>query len=143
MHFLDYAISALLDSALKATHREILLCARGFMNRKDLYFLGIAVAIIALFTFLWIISRKPPAMSARAEHAGITRNTTRETCYECHTPESKIWERHPNHGKPTERKATTPCYACHKLPETQVADASFHRSNEEEVAFIWLNLQPR
>ena len=113
------------------------------MNRKDLYFLGIAVAIIALFTFLWIVSRKPPAMTARVEHVGITRTTPAETCWSCHTPESKMWERHPNHGKPTERNKTTPCYACHKLPESQVADALLHMSNKGEVGFIWLNLQPK
>ena len=113
------------------------------MNRKDLYFLAIAVGIIALFTVLWIISRKPPAMTARAEHAGITRNTTRETCWGCHTPDSKVWERHPNKGKPTDRDKTTPCAACHKLPEPQVADASIHMSNKKEVELIWQNPQPR
>lgn len=113
------------------------------MNRKDLYFLGIAIGIIALFTFLWIVSRKPPAMSARVEHAGITRHTERETCYGCHTPDSKVWVRHPNHGKPTERVATTPCYACHKLPEAQVASAAFLKSSQREVRFTWLNQQPK
>ena len=113
------------------------------MNRKDLYFLAVAVGIIALFTVLWIVSRKPPAMTPRAEHAGITRNTTRETCYGCHTPESKIWARHPNHGKPTERNATTPCYACHKLPEPQIATALIQMFNHKEVEFIWLNLPPK
>ncbi|HJZ67700.1 MAG TPA: hypothetical protein VKF81_06250 [Blastocatellia bacterium] len=113
------------------------------MNRKDLYFLAVAVGILALFTVLWVISRKPHAMTARPEHAGITRNTERETCYGCHTPDSKMWERHPNHGKPTERKATTPCYACHKLPEPQLADASFDKSNTREVALIWPNPLPR
>ena len=114
-----------------------------FMNRKDFYFLAVAVGIIALFTFLWIISRKPPAMTARAEHAGIDRSTTRETCWGCHTPDSKIWERHPNKGKPTDRDKTTPCSACHKLPQPQVARASFHTSSTMEVDFIWPNRQPR
>jgi len=114
-----------------------------FMNRKDFYFLAVPVGIIALFTFLWIISRKPPAMTARAEHAGIDRSTTRETCWGCHTPDSKIWERHPNKGKPTDRDKTTPCSACHKLPQPQVARASFHTSNTKEVDFIWPNRQPR
>jgi hypothetical protein len=113
------------------------------MNRKDLYFLAVAVGIIALFTFLWIISRKPPAMTTRPEHAGISNKTTRETCWSCHTPESKIWERHPNKGKPTDRDKTTPCYACHKLPEQQVADISLNTPNNMEVDLIWQNRQPR
>jgi hypothetical protein len=115
--------------------------APGFMNRKDLYFLAVAAGIIALFTVLWIISRKPPAMTARAEHAGITRNTPRETCWACHTPDSKVWVRHPKKGKPPD--ITTPCYACHKFPEAQVADASHHRSRDREVDLIWPDPQPR
>jgi hypothetical protein len=113
------------------------------MNRKDLYFLAVAVGIIALFTVLWIISRKPPAMTARVEHSGITQKTPSDTCWGCHTPDSKIWERHPNKGKPTDRDKKTPCYACHKLPEPQVADASFHASNKREVGLRWPNPQPR
>jgi hypothetical protein len=113
------------------------------MNRKDLYFLAVAIGILALFTFLWIISRKPPAMTARAEHAGLTSKTTRETCWGCHTPESKVWEHHPNKGKPTDRDKVTPCSACHKLPEQQVADAIFHTSNNWEVEVLWPNRQPR
>lgn len=113
------------------------------MNRKDLYFLGVAVGILALFTVLWAIRREPPAMTTRAEHVGITRTTTRETCWGCHTPDSKIWERHPNKGKPTDRDKTTPCSACHKLPEPHVAAASFRRSNKREVKLIWQSLQPR
>src|SRR5262245_3079205 len=107
------------------------------MNRKDLYFLGIAVGIIALFTFLWAVSRKPPAMTPRPEHAGITRNTTHETCWGCHTPDSKIWERHPKKGKPSTTDKSTPCYACHKLPESQTADALFHHLQFREVGIIW------
>src|SRR5512143_2216709 len=131
----------LLDSAIKTTHPQ---CdsVSGFMNRKDLYFLAVAVGILALFTFLWIISRKPPAMTARTEHAGISRTTPRETCWGCHTPESKMWERHPNKGKPTDRDKTTPCYACHKLPEAQVASSFFHTSNTTEVKVRWPNRQP-
>lgn len=91
------------------------------MNRKDIYFLGVAIAILGLFTFLWFISKKPPAMTPRPEHAGISRSTTRETCWGCHTPESKFWEHHPNKGKPTDRDHKTPCSACHKLPDSQVA----------------------
>jgi hypothetical protein len=112
------------------------------MNRKDIYFLAVAIGIIALFTFLWLASRKPPAMTARIEHAGINNKTTRETCWSCHTPESKMWERHPNKGKPTDRDKTTPCAACHKLPEHQVARALLHKSNKG-VDFIWPNRQPK
>jgi hypothetical protein len=113
------------------------------MNRKDIYFLAVAVGIIALFTFLWIISRKPPAMKDRPEHADISTKTTRETCWSCHTPDSKIWERHPNKGKPTDRDKTTPCFACHKLPEPQVAIAPSYTSNNREVDFIWPNRQQK
>jgi hypothetical protein len=93
--------------------------------------------------FLWVVSRKPPAMTARPEHAGITQKTSRETCWSCHTPDSKVWEHHPNKGKPTDRDKTTPCYACHKLPESQIADALFHTSNKREVESSWPNQQPR
>jgi hypothetical protein len=113
------------------------------MNRKDLYFLGVAVGIIALFTVLWVISRKPPAMTPRAEHVGITQKTPRETCWGCHTPDSKVWLHHPNKGKPTDRDKTTPCSACHKLPDPQVAAAFFQRPNNREVKLKWQNLQPR
>ena len=113
------------------------------MNRKDLYFLAVAVGILALFTFLWIISRKPPAMTARAEHAGLSNKTPRETCWGCHTADSKFWERHPNKGKPTDRDKTTPCSACHKLPESHVAIALFHTSNNREVQFKWPSQQLR
>jgi hypothetical protein len=113
------------------------------MNRKDFYFLAVAIGIIALFTFLWIISRKPPAMTARPEHSGVNTKTTRETCWSCHTPESKIWERHPNKGKPTDRDKTTPCMACHKLPEPQIATATFHTSSNREVDFKWQNRRPK
>lgn len=111
------------------------------MNRKDIYFLAVAIGIIALFTFLWMFSRTPPAMTARAEHSGLNNKTPRETCWSCHTPDSKVWVRHPKKGKPPD--TTTPCSACHKLPESQVAIASFHTSNNKEVDFIWPNRQPR
>ena len=110
------------------------------MNKKDLYFLGVAIGILALFTVLWIISRKPPAMTARSEHIGINQKTPRETCWGCHTPDSKFWQHHPNKGKPTDRDKTTPCSACHKLPEPQVAAAFRWRSNTREVEFKWLSL---
>lgn len=91
----------------------------GFMNRKDLYFLAVAVGIVALFTVLWMIGRKPPPLTTRAEHAGLSHTTPRETCYGCHTPESKVWLHHPKKGKPPDK--TTPCAACHKFPDSQVA----------------------
>src|SRR5262245_52314727 len=103
------------------------------MNKKDLYFLALAVGIVALFTVLWMISRKPPAMTSRAEHAGITRTTPRETCWECHTPDSKAWLRHPKKGKPQHH--TTPCAACHKLPDSGITAANF--ANVPEVRFSW------
>src|SRR6185295_1293410 len=114
-----------------------------FMNRKDLYFLGVAVGIIALFTFLWIIRRPPPAMTTRAEHVGINQKTPRETCWGCHTPDSQVWQHHPNKGKPTDRDKTTPCSACHKLPDPQIAASAFRIRNTRELEFKWQNQQQK
>lgn len=105
------------------------------MNRKDIWFLLIAVGVIGLFTFLWAISRKAPSMSARTEHAGITRETKREECWGCHTADSKVWERHPKKGKPPDQ--TTPCYVCHKLPDASARTAALDSTTAREVEFIW------
>src|ERR1044072_8821536 len=105
------------------------------MDKKDLWFLLIAVGVVALFTFLWAISRKAPPMTARPEHAGITRETKREECWGCHTPDSKIWDRHPKKGKPPDQ--TTPCYACHTLPGANAATAIILSTKIREGEFIW------
>ncbi|HVG20813.1 MAG TPA: hypothetical protein VNI02_17330 [Blastocatellia bacterium] len=111
------------------------------MNKKDLWFFAMALGVIGLFTVLWVISRKAPPMTARAEHAGISRQTARETCWGCHTPDSKVWDRHPKKGKPPDQ--TTPCYVCHKLPETDAAHATNYSMKSMEDEFVWLNRQER
>jgi hypothetical protein len=111
------------------------------MNRKDLWFLLIAVGVVGLFIFLSVMSRKPKAMQPRPEHAGITRETKREDCWSCHTPDSKVWDRHPKKGKPPDQ--TTPCYVCHKLPATVAATAELRSTKNREGEFSWLNLQEK
>jgi hypothetical protein len=117
------------------------------MNRKDLIFLGIAVSVVALFIVLSIIGRKPKPMSVRPEHAGLSRDTAREDCWVCHAPDSRVAPmpaRHPKKGKPPDR--TTPCYACHKLPEPATAALILHQPGDhpaksEEERFKWQSQQ--
>ncbi|MGA9768140.1 MAG: hypothetical protein WBV94_03815 [Blastocatellia bacterium] len=111
------------------------------MNRKDLWFLLIAIGVVGLFIFLSVISRKAPNMEPRPEHAGITRDTKREDCWSCHTPDSKIWDRHPKKGKPPDQ--TTPCIVCHKLPVTVAAASGLHSTSNREGEFSWLSQQEK
>ena len=93
------------------------------MNKKDLYFIGLLVVVLAVFMALWLFSRKAPAMTGRLEHAGITKETPRETCFECHGPgqTAQLPPHHPKKGLPNETEnrpnaTPTPCSLCHKLP---------------------------
>ncbi|HSO73946.1 MAG TPA: hypothetical protein VLU47_03845 [Blastocatellia bacterium] len=117
------------------------------MNRKDLIFLGIAVSVVALFIVLSIIGRKPKPMSARPEHAGMSRETAREDCWACHAPDAQLAPmpaRHPKKGKPPDR--TTPCHACHTLPEPATAalilyQTGNHTAKSGEVRLKWQSQQ--
>jgi hypothetical protein len=117
------------------------------MNRKDLIFLGIAVSVVALFVVLSVIGRKPKPIGVRPEHAGMSRDTAREDCLACHAPDSQIAPmpaRHPKKGKPPDK--TTPCIACHKLPESTAAAFIFHLTSNHpvksgEVRFPWQSQQ--
>ena len=103
-----------------------------FMNRKDIIFASIALAVIGLFIFLSLIGRDAKPMTARGEHAGVTQDTPRETCWECHAPDSTVSPmppRHPKKGKPPD--TTTPCYACHKLPDPAVAFGSLTKKGDD------------
>lgn len=111
------------------------------MTKKDLWFLLIAIGIVGLFIFLSVISRKAPPMKTRPEHASITRDTKREECWSCHTPDSRIWDRHPKKGKPPDQ--TTPCYVCHKLPEPNAATSMLYPTKNREVEFSWLSQQEK
>ena len=98
------------------------------MNKKDLYFIGLMVAVLGVFMTLWLISRKAPAMTPRPEHGGITKATRRETCFECHSPDGVAPQppHHPTKGLPGEMKnrpnaTPTPCAECHKLPPGSVS----------------------
>src|SRR5215475_5738136 len=113
------------------------------MKKKDLMFIAMALGVIGLFVFLSLISRKPKPLTARAEHASITKETPRETCLECHAPTSTVApmpERHPKKGRPPDK--TTPCYACHKYPTEPAAAAllSMLPSINGDI-FLWLNQQ--
>lgn len=117
------------------------------MNRKDLIFLAIAVSVLALFIVLSIVGRKPKPMSVRPEHTGMSRDTAREDCLACHAPDSQVAPmpaRHPKKGKPPDK--TTPCYACHRLPDPSMPAFVFHLTSNRsvksgEVRFIWPSQQ--
>ncbi len=112
------------------------------MNKKDLIFLAIAIAVVGLFIFLSLIGRKPKPLGPHPEHAGLSQKTPRETCLECHAPDSTVAPmppRHPKKGKPPDK--TTPCYACHKMPEDAVAIAELSKIREGRLK--WLNQQLR
>src|SRR5215470_1712622 len=92
------------------------------MRRKDLIFIAIIVAVLGIFIFLSAIGRKAPAMTARADHAGLNRKTPNETCLACHAPDSTVARMpasHPKKGKPPDTK--TSCFVCHRPPEEHVA----------------------
>jgi hypothetical protein len=94
------------------------------MNKKDLWFVLIALGVVGLFIFLSLISRKAPPLSVRPEHASVTRDTRREDCWACHAPDSSPFPmspRHPKKGKPPD--TTTPCYVCHAYPDVKAASA--------------------
>lgn len=89
------------------------------MKKQDMIFILAAVVVIAVFVLLSVFSRKALPLTTRAEHAGMTKETARATCLECHAPDSAIAPmpaRHPKKGKPPDK--TTPCDACHKFPAT-------------------------
>lgn len=118
------------------------------MNKKDLWFLLIAVGVIGLFTFLWAVSRKAPPLDQpnqpRPEHAGMTRDTKREECWACHAPDSTVAPmsaRHPKKGKPPDQ--TTPCYVCHKYPDPAAKPAIFITPLSREVTSTWLSQPAR
>jgi hypothetical protein len=88
------------------------------MNRKDLIFAAIALCVIGLFVFLSVSGRHGKDIVDRPEHAGLTRETPHETCWQCHAPDSTVAPmpvRHPKKGRPPDQK--TPCYLCHKFPQ--------------------------
>ena len=91
------------------------------MNRKDLIFAAVAIAVIGVFIFLTVIGRKPIPMSGRTEHAAVTEKTSRETCLPCHAPDSSVAPmglRHPKKGRPPDEMS---CFKCHKPPAAIVA----------------------
>src|SRR5215467_14726326 len=101
------------------------------MRKKDLIFIAIIVAVLAIFIFLSAIGRKAPAMTAREEHAGFNRKTPNDSCLGCHAPDSTVAAmpaRHPKKGKPPDTK--TSCFACHRPPEEHVASLGLWRLEE-------------
>ncbi|HYP26412.1 MAG TPA: hypothetical protein VE262_06830 [Blastocatellia bacterium] len=119
------------------------------MKKKDLYFLAMAAAVIGLFVFLSMIGRKPKPMTARPEHASMTKETPRETCWACHAPDSQVAPmplRHPKKGKPPDQ--TTPCAVCHKYPDAGAPTAFFNPSTSvspehRKGIFVWLSQQQK
>jgi hypothetical protein len=109
------------------------------MNKKDILFAAIALSVIGLFIFLSINRRHPPAMTARPEHAGVTSETPRETCWSCHTYEMLSQKHHPRKGLPPDQ--TTPCAVCHEMPREQAA--SLHSIIKSKGVFPWPNQQQR
>lgn len=88
-------------------------------------------------------------MTARPEHAGMTDSTPRNTCFECHAPDSQIAPMPPTHplkGKPDEKKGQpedkkTHCSLCHKPPPA--LQQTFNQNNKREDLFSWLDQQKR
>lgn len=116
------------------------------MNRKDLYFVGLMVAVLGVFIALWWFSRKAPAMTPRPEHGGITKDTRRETCFDCHGADqvAPLPPHHPKKGLPNETqgrsdKTPTPCAACHKLPPGSVS--AFYLPGMGRGQLKWLSRQ--
>lgn len=116
------------------------------MNKKDLYFIGLLVAVLGVFVALKLISRTPPEMKDRAEHQGITKETRRETCFECHGPQqaAPLPPHHPKKGLPDETKGRpnatpTPCALCHKLPPASIA--FFYPTGTRKGQVIWPSQQ--
>jgi len=110
------------------------------MNKKDLWFLLIALGVVGLFTFLWLVSRKAPPLNVRPEHTAVTRDTKREACWACHAPDAGVAPmspRHPKKGKPPDQ--TTPCYVCHKYPDQSATPAIFVTPTTREVTSLWLS----
>ena len=110
------------------------------MNKKDLWFLLIALGVVGLFTFLWLVSRKAPPLNARPEHTAVSRDTKREACWACHAPDAAVAPmspRHPKKGKPPDQ--TTPCYVCHKYPDQSATPAIFITPTTREVTSLWLS----
>jgi hypothetical protein len=106
------------------------------MKKKDLMFIAMAVAVVGLFVVLSLVGRKPAPMTDRTEHAGMTRETPRETCLACHAPGATVAPmplKHPKKGKPPDK--TTPCYACHRLPEPHIA--IIHPFQTPQGALVW------
>jgi hypothetical protein len=116
------------------------------MNKKDLYFIGLMVAVLGVFITLSLNSRKAQAMTPRPEHGGITKDTRRETCFECHSPDAvaPLPPHHPKKGLPDETKGKenatpTPCSACHRLPQGSVS--AFYLPGLGRGQLKWLSRQ--
>jgi hypothetical protein len=109
------------------------------MNKKDLLFAALALSVIGLFIFLSINRTPIPALTVRPEHAGVNSETARETCWSCHTAEDPKWVKHPKKGKPPDQ--TTPCAACHEMPEQQ--SAFFNSTVIKKGDFLWPSRQQR
>ena len=115
------------------------------MKKQDLYFILAAATVIGVFVLVSVLSRTPKSLEPHAEHAGITEATPRETCLECHAPDSNIKPmpvRHPKKGKPPDK--TTPCSACHKLDKLHNPNAvSLNPTRVLEGVFVWPNQRRR
>ncbi|HEX9861477.1 MAG TPA: hypothetical protein VGB23_09750 [Nitrospirota bacterium] len=77
------------------------------MNRKDLMFLAVALAVVALLYVLSMSGKEPPKIPAGEVHAGIT---LKEDCKECHAP-GKVKPMNPHHPFKDQ------CFNCHKRVE--------------------------
>ena len=114
------------------------------MNKKDLMFAGLALAVIGLFVYLSLIGKTPPPLKdegykVNGYHVGVNPQTPRETCWGCHTPDAEVWLRHPKKGKPPDQ--TTPCAQCHKFPEPTTA--LFHSTKTREGLLTWRSRQQK
>jgi hypothetical protein len=101
------------------------------MNRKDLIFISILAGVLGVFVLLSAISKDIPQLTARAEHEGMVRNTSPETCLSCHDPGSSIAPidktKHPMKGLPPKKDN---CFLCHKPPSAAVAAFTWSATRE-------------
>jgi hypothetical protein len=119
------------------------------MKRKDLIFIAVLVAVVAIFIFLSQIGRKPAALTSRPEHAGLGKKTPPETCLACHAPDSTVAPmpvNHPKKGRPPDemKGMEFKCFTCHRPPaETTAMLITSNKTGNKELAPLWLYLQER
>jgi hypothetical protein len=91
-----------------------------------LIFIVVVGAVVGALVFLSTIRKRPPAVSlAVAEHAGVSAESTRESCLVCHAPDSGgklVIDAKTHPTKWTDKKMS--CTKCHAVEEARTASVS-------------------